>query len=217
MNEISPIIQIGDVLLSSDIITEYFCCDLDDCHGACCVEGDAGAPVTLDEVMEIEGMLDEVWNDLSASAQAVIDKQGVAYTDQEGDLVTSIVGGKECVFASLTPFPSSKGEGSTNPCWLCMLEKAARNKANFHFSFVHSPFVKPISCALYPIRVKQFSNGLVGLNYNRWTICEGARKKGRELKLPVYRFLKDPLIRRFGEEWYQELCDFAESTLLSNK
>lgn len=211
MNEISPIIQIGDVLLSSDIITEYFCCDLDDCHGACCVEGDAGAPVTLDEVMEIEGMLDEVWNDLSASAQAVIDKQGVAYTDQEGDLVTSIVGGKECVFASLTPFPSSKGEGSTNPCWLCMLEKAARNKANFQFSILHSQFVKPISCALYPIRVKQFSNGLVGLNYNRWTICEGARKKGRKLKLPVYRFLREPLIRRFGEEWYQELCDFAEN------
>ena len=217
MNEISPIIQIGDVLLSSGIITEYFCCDLDDCHGACCVEGDAGAPVTLDEVMEIEGMLDEVWNDLSASAQAVIDKQGVAYTDQEGDLVTSIVGGKECVFASLTPFPSSKGEGSTNSCWLCMLEKAARNKANSPFSILNSQFVKPISCALYPIRVKQFSNGLVGLNYNRWNVCEGARKKGRELKLPVYRFLKDPLIRRFGEEWYQELCDFAESTLLSNK
>ncbi len=217
MNEISPIIQIGDVLLSSDIITEYFCCDLDDCHGACCVEGDAGAPVTLDEVMEIEGMLDEVWNDLSASAQAVIDKQGVAYTDQEGDLVTSIVGGKECVFASLTPFPSPKGEGSTNPCWLCMLEKAARNKANSPFSILHSQFVKPISCALYPIRVKQFSNGLVGLNYNRCNVCEGARKKGRELKLPVYRFLKDPLIRRFGEEWYQDLCDFAESTLVSNK
>lgn len=217
MNEISPIIQIGDVLLSSDIITEYFCCDLDDCHGACCVEGDAGAPVTLDEVMEIEGMLDEVWNDLSASAQSVIDKQGVAYTDQEGDLVTSIVGGKECVFASLTPFPSPKGEGSTNPCWLCMLEKAARNKANSQFSIVNCQFDKPISCALYPIRVKQFSNGLVGLNYNRWNICEGARKKGRELKLPVYRFLKDPLIRRFGEEWYQELCDFAENTLLSYK
>lgn len=217
MNEISPIIQIGDVLLSSDIITEYFCCDLDDCHGVCCVEGDAGAPVTLDEVMEIEGMLDEVWNDLSASAQAVIDKQGVAYTDQEGDLVTSIVGGKECVFARLSPFPSAKDEGNTSPCWLCVLEKAARNKANFQFSILNSQFVKPISCALYPIRVKQFSNGLVGLNYNRWTICEGARKKGRELKLPVYRFLREPLIRRFGEEWYQELCDFAESTLVSNK
>lgn len=214
MIEIPPIIQVGDVLLSSDIITEYFCCDLDDCHGACCVEGDAGAPVTLDEVMEIEGMLDEVWNDLSASAQAVIDKQGVAYTDQEGDLVTSIVGGKECVFASLSSFPSAKGEENTNPCWLCMLEKAAREKTNSQFSIVNCQFVKPISCALYPIRVKQFSNGLVGLNYNRWNICEGGRKKGRELKLPVYRFLKEPLIRRFGEAWYQELCDFAES--LSN-
>ena len=210
-------LEIQDTLVSLDLFSQHFCCDLAVCKGCCCVEGDAGAPVTLDEVMEIEGMLDEVWNDLSASAQAVIDKQGVAYTDQEGDLVTSIVGGKECVFASLSSFPSSKGEGSTNPCWLCMLEKAARNKANSQFSILHSQFVKPISCALYPIRVKQFSNGLVGLNYNRWTICEGARKKGRELKLSVYRFLKDPLIRRFGEEWYQELCDFAESTLLSNK
>ena len=225
MNEISPIIQIGDVLLSSDIITEYFCCDLDDCHGACCVEGDAGAPVTLDEVMEIEGMLDEVWNDLSASAQSVIDKQGVAYTDQEGDLVTSIVNGKDCVF---TCYGDIEVNGETIPhCCLCLLEKAARNKAHSQFSIVRSAlplryakncqFVKPISCALYPIRVKQFSNGLVGLNYNRWNICEGARKKGRELKLPVYRFLKEPLIRRFGEEWYQELCDFAENTLLSNK
>ena len=213
MNEISPIIQIGDVLLSSDIITEYFCCDLDDCHGACCVEGDAGAPVTLDEVMEIEGMLDEVWNDLSASAQAVIDKQGVAYTDQEGDLVTSIVGGKECVFASLSSFPSSKGEGSTNSCWLCMLEKAARNKANSQFSILHSQFVKPISCALYPIRVKQFSNGLVGLNYNRWKVCQPAVEQGQKLDMPVYRFLREPLIRRFGEAWYQELCEVAEQLL----
>jgi hypothetical protein len=92
-----------------------------------------------------------------------------------------------------------------------MLEKAARKKANSQFSILNCQFVKPISCALYPIRVKQFSNGLVGLNYNRWTICEGARKKGRELKLPVYRFLREPLIRRFGEEWYQELCDFSEN------
>ena len=167
MKNLPPIIQVGDVLISSDILTEKFCCDLSACKGQCCVEGDAGAPVTLDEIAEIEDCLDEVWGDLSASAQAVIDKQGVAYTDQEGDLVTSIVGGKECVFASLTPFPSPKGDGSTNPCWLCMLEKAARNKANSQFSILNSQFVKPISCALYPIRVKQFSNGLVGLNYNR--------------------------------------------------
>ena len=93
-----PILQVGDVLLSSDILTEYFCCDLSVCKGKCCIEGDAGAPVTLDEVMEIENVLDMVWSDMSASAQAIVDKKGVAYTDVEGDLVTSIVNGKDCVF-----------------------------------------------------------------------------------------------------------------------
>lgn len=86
------IIQVGDVLVSSEVLTERFCCDLEACHGECCVEGDAGAPVTLDEVAAIEDALDEVWPELSASAQAVIDRQGVAYTDVEGTLVTSIVG-----------------------------------------------------------------------------------------------------------------------------
>ena len=100
MNTIPPIIQVGDVLLSSEILTEKFCCDLSVCKGECCVEGDAGAPVTMEEIAEIEESVDTVWDDLSASAQAVIDKQGVAYTDKEGDLVTSIVGGKDCVFTS---------------------------------------------------------------------------------------------------------------------
>ena len=94
VKQLPPIIQVGDVLLSSDILTEKFCCDLSVCKGECCVEGDAGAPVTLEEVAEIEDCLDIVWDDLSASAQAVIDKQGVAYVDSEADLVTSIVNGK---------------------------------------------------------------------------------------------------------------------------
>lgn len=85
------IIQVGDVLVSPDIITEKFCCDLDKCKGECCVEGDAGAPLTMDEIAGIEDALDIVWNDMSASAQAVVDKQGVAYNDRDGDLVTSIV------------------------------------------------------------------------------------------------------------------------------
>lgn len=92
------IIEIDDILVSSDIFTEEFCCDLDACKGICCVEGDAGAPVTLDEIGGIEDALDTVWDDMSASAQAVVDKQGVAYTDRDGSLVTSIVGGKDCVF-----------------------------------------------------------------------------------------------------------------------
>lgn len=185
------IIEIDNVLVSTDIFTEYFCCDLDACKGICCVEGDAGAPVTIDEIAGIEDAIDTVWDDLSATAQAVIDKQGVAYTDRDGDLVTSIVGGKDCVFTCY-----EKG------CCLCALERAWRAGK--------TAFCKPISCALYPIREKKLSNGMVALNYNRWDVCHDAVKKGNELRLPVYRFLRDPLVRHFGEDFYQQLCDAAQ-------
>lgn len=185
------IIEIDNVLVSTDIFTEYFCCDLDACKGICCVEGDAGAPVTIDEIAGIEDAIDTVWDDLSATAQAVIDKQGVAYTDRDGDLVTSIVGGKDCVFTCY-----EKG------CCLCALERAWRAGK--------TAFCKPISCALYPIREKKLSNGMVALNYNRWDVCHDAVKKGNELRLPVYRFLRNPLVRRFGEDFYQQLCDAAQ-------
>ncbi len=188
-----PILQVGDVLLSPDIITEQFCCDLDACHGICCVEGDAGAPVTLEEISQIEDSLDTVWNDLSAQAQAVIDKQGVAYADRDGDLVTSIVNGKDCVFTCYD-----------NGCCLCALERSWREGKL-------TDFCKPISCALYPIREKQLGNGLTGLNYNRWDVCKDAAAKGKELGLPVYKFLRGPLIRRFGEDWYKELEEVAEA------
>ncbi len=181
-----PIIQVGDVLVSPDIITEKFCCDIEKCHGMCCVEGDAGAPVTMDEIADIEDCLDVVWSDLSATAQSVIDRQGVAYTDLDGVLVTSIVGNQDCVFTC-----------HENDCRLCALEKAYRNG--------NSSFCKPISCALYPIRERQFSNGTFGINYHRWNICEPARLKGKELNIPLYKFLKEPLIRRFGNDWYTDL------------
>ena len=185
------IIQVGNVLVSPDIFTEKFCCDLDKCKGQCCVEGDAGAPVTLDEIAGIEDSLDTVWTDMSASAQAIVDKQGVAYVDQEGDLVTSIVNGKDCVFTCYE-----------NGCCLCALERAYRAKK--------TDFVKPISCALYPIRVKAFNNDTFGINYNSWDVCKDAVIKGKELNLPVYKFLEGPLTRRFGVEWYKELCEVAE-------
>lgn len=178
-------------MISSEILTECFCCDYEKCKGICCVEGDAGAPVTMDEIAGIEDSLDTVWPMLSASAQSVIDRQGVAYTDKDGDLVTSIVRGKDCVFTCY--------DGDN--CF-CALEKVFREG--------RTKFCKPISCALYPIREKRFDGGLVGLNYNRWAVCADAVKKGKELHLRVYQFLKDPLIRRFGEAWYQELCDVAK-------
>ena len=191
--EIPPIIQVGDVLVSSDILTQCFCCDLEACHGECCVEGDAGAPVTLEEIDQLETCLDEVWADLSASAQAVIDRQGVAYADSDGDMVTSIVGGRDCVFTFYE-----------NGTCLCALEKAFREGRTF---------CKPISCALYPIREKTFRGGLVGLNYHQWEVCKKAVEKGRQLQLPVYRFLKSPLVRRFGEDWYEELEQVAQELL----
>ena len=189
---ILPILQVGDVLLSPDILTERFCCDYEKCRGICCVEGDAGAPVSPDEIGEIESALDVVWDDLSAQAQAKIDQQGVAYIDQEGDMVTSIVNGKDCVFTCYE-------DGNC----LCALERAYRKG--------QTRFCKPISCSLYPIRAKQFGDGTIGLNYSRWDICRDAVAKGKELDMPVYRFLKEPLIRRFGADWYAELEELAET------
>ena len=203
MSSLPPILQVGDVLLSTDIITEKFCCNLAQCKGKCCIEGEAGAPVSMDEILTIEEVLDTVWNDLSASAQAVIDKQGVAYTDQEGDLVTSIVGGKDCVFTYEGDIEDPTTQQPIGHCCLCALEKAFRSGKTH--------FCKPSSCALYPIRAKRFSNGTIGLNYHQWDICQCARDKGRELDMPVYRFLEKPLVQRFGQEWYDELCSVAKS------
>lgn len=193
MNTLPPILQVGDVLISSDILCEQFCCDLSACHGACCVEGDAGAPVTLDEIAELEEQVDGIWDRLSAGAKAEINAHGVAYTDRDGDLVTSIVDGRDCVFTHKNKAPIDCGDFTIpEGCTLCLVEKR-----------------KPISCALYPIREKKFG-GTTCLNYHRWAVCRDAVKKGRELQLPVYRFLRGPLIRRFGEEWYEELCAVAQ-------
>ena len=184
-------VQVGDVIVSFDVLKEPFCCDLDSCRGACCIEGDAGAPVTLDEVAAIEELLPEVEDELSAEAREVIRRQGVAYTDASGDLVTSIVNGKDCVFTCHAP------DGGCH----CAIERA--------FLGARTSFVKPLSCHLYPIRVSQ-CGPYKALNYNRWDICRAAVAKGRKESMPVYKFLREPLIRAFGEEWYRELETVAE-------
>ena len=177
-----PSLQVGDVLLSPDIITEYFACDIAKCQGRCCEEGDAGAPVTMDEIADIEEQLDDLWPRLSASAQSEIDRTGVAYADPEGELVTCIVNGRDCAFRG--------------PCG-CLLRQ------------------RPISCHLYPIREKQLgtipatdsepAHSLIGLNYHRWAICQDAIEKGRRENIRLYQFLREPLVRRFGDAWYAEL------------
>lgn len=183
--------QIGDAIVASDIIEENFLCDLSACMGECCVEGDAGAPLEEDEVKIIEDLLSEVWDDLSPAAQAVIKKHGVAYRDHDGDMVTSIVHGKDCVFT----YYDEKG------ICKCAIEKAYREgRTNFY---------KPISCHLYPIRLQKYKD-FTAVNYHRWSICKAAVLLGKKEGLKVYEFLKEPLIRRFGEDWYNELVLVAE-------
>ncbi|MBQ9498920.1 MAG: DUF3109 family protein [Bacteroidales bacterium] len=183
--------QIGDVLISDEVLTERFICDLQDCKGACCIEGDAGAPLELDEVLELEEVLPVIWDGLDLQARKVINKQGVAYTDPEGQLVTSIVNGKDCVFTCY----------DEQGCCFCAIEKAFREGK--------TKFRKPISCYLYPIRVKQVGD-MEALNYNRWNICKAAVLLGQKENVRVYEFLKEPLIRKFGEAWYQELTEAVE-------
>ena len=179
-------IQIQDVIVSLDIFREKFLCDLDACKGECCVEGDAGAPVELDEVARLEEVLPVVWDDLSPAAREVIDRQGVVYPDRDGELVTSIVNGKDCVFTCY----DERG------CCCCAIEKAYREgKTNFY---------KPISCHLYPIRVGHYGP-YKALNYHRWSVCRAAVLLGEKEDVPVYKFLKEPLTRKFGEAWYAEL------------
>lgn len=179
-------LQIEDVIVSLDIFHEKFLCDLNACKGICCVEGDAGAPVELDEVARLEEALPAVWDDLSPAAREVIDKQGVVYPDRDGELVTSIVGGKDCVFTCY----------DEHGCCQCAIEKAYRaGKVDFY---------KPISCHLYPIRVGHYG-AYKALNYHRWSVCRAAVMLGEKEDVPVYKFLKEPLIRQFGEAWYAEL------------
>jgi hypothetical protein len=184
-------LQIQDTLISLDLIEQEFCCNLTHCRGICCVEGDSGAPVELEEVLELDNALPKVWEDLSEKAKRTIEKQGVVYADRDGELVTSIVDGKDCVFTCY----------DENGICLCAIEKAWREgKINF---------MKPISCHLYPIRVKKFPD-FIAVNYQEWNICSGARLYGQQMGLPVYQFLKEPLLRKFGQEWYDELCIAAE-------
>ncbi len=184
-------IQIDDTIISLDVFKEKFLCNLDACKGECCIEGDAGAPLEESEVEQLKKVLPVIWKDLSPEAHAIIEKQGVCYEDEDGDLVTSIVNGKDCVFTCY----DEKG------CCYCAIEKAYREgKVDFY---------KPVSCHLYPIRVQKYPE-FKAVNYHRWVVCKAAVLLGEKENVPVYKFLKEPLIRKFGEDWYQELLIAAE-------
>ncbi len=179
-------IQIQDTLVSLDLIERFFCCDLSQCHGQCCIDGDAGAPLDMDEVERIEEVLPQIYGEMDAAAQKVVENQGVCYVDSDGDLVTSIVDGKDCVFTTYTD----------DGICLCLLEKAYREG--------RIPQCKPSSCHLYPVRLAPCGL-MTAVNLHRWSVCRTAELNGLKRGIRAYQFLREPLIRQFGEDWYAEL------------
>ncbi len=185
-------LQIGNTLVSLDLIERFFCCDLARCKGECCIEGDAGAPISKKEYHKLKDILPLIWDDLLPQARTEIQRRGVGYIDEEGDLVTSIVDGKNCVFTCY---------GTDGMCY-CAIEKAYREG--------RIDFYKPISCHLYPVRIQEYSD-FTAVNYHRWKICKAAEVLGRAKGLRLYQFLKEPLTRRFGKDWYDELTGACEA------
>lgn len=186
---------IKNTLVSLDLIERFFVCDLDACLGQCCIEGDAGAPLLEEEKEEIDRRMPDIIPFLSPAAKRAVEEDGSSYRDADGDLVTQIVGGRDCVYTCYA-------EGGK--C-LCALEKAFREGK--------LPQLKPSSCHLYPVRLKPLGNGMTAVNLHRWKICKPAEVKGRKEGIRAYQFLKEPLIRKFGKEWYDELCLTAEEWL----
>lgn len=175
-------IKIGKTLVSDDLEDAHFICNLPQCHGDCCVEGDAGAPLEEEEISILEDYLDEVKPFMTQAGREVVEKTGVFDYDADGSYVTPLVNGRECAFVY-----------QENGINFCAVEKA--------FSEKKIKFQKPISCHLYPIRLQQVGE-FTAVNYEKWSICRPAVIMGRNQVVPLYRFLKQPLIRRFGEDWF---------------
>ncbi|SMO51756.1 Protein of unknown function [Saccharicrinis carchari] len=186
-------IQIDDKIISLELFTNKFICNIAKCHGVCCVEGDSGAPLEEDEGKIIEEIYPKIKHLLSPDAIKTIEEEGTSVIDFDKDLVTPIVNGKECVY---TYFDSKGGVH-------CAIEMAWKQGL--------VPFRKPISCHLYPIRTRKLSQG-EALNYDVWPICKDAVVLGKREGVSVYKFLKEPIIRKYGEAFYAEM-EAAEKEL----
>lgn len=189
-------LEIGRTIVSRDIFEEYFLCDLEKCRGACCVEGDSGAPLTPEEAGYIERDYPEFMSFLPEKHREEIERSGFSVIDNDGDLVTPLVGQKQCAYS----FYDDRG------ILKCAIEKA------YHEG--KTQFRKPVSCHLFPIRITEYKR-FDAVNYQQLEICKPGVLCGKSAKLPLYKFLKEPLIRKYGEEWYQDLeaaVDFARGT-----
>ena len=190
-------IEIDDKIVSVDILTTDFLCDVARCKGICCVEGNAGAPLEMDEMDVLEELYPIYEKYMTPEGREAIERDGFAVVDIDGDLTTPLVNDAECAY--------SYNEGGVT---LCAIEKA--------YLAGECSWRKPISCHLYPIRVAKFSNGTYGLNFHRWNVCASAFECGRKVGVPAYKMLKEAITRAFGEEFYAAL-EAAEQHIKSLK
>ena len=180
-------IQVEDKIISMDVFEKQFVCDLNACKGACCVEGDSGAPLTVEEEKKLNTLYEKVKPYMREEGISEIKKRGVAVFDSESELTTPLVNNRECAFVV-----------NENGISKCSIEKA--------FLDGETDFKKPISCHLFPISIKKYRD-LDVVNYEEIKICKPACECGSKLEVPVYAFLKEPLIRKYGEAWYKELLE----------
>ena len=183
--------QLGKTIVSEEIIEKDFVCNLSACKGTCCVEGAAGAPLEEDETKILEDIYDKVKPFLRPEGIKAIEEQGTWIKSDFGELETPLVNDAECAYVIFDEKQTA----------LCAIEEA------YNQDLVD--WKKPISCHLYPIRVKDYSE-FAAVNYNKWDICDDACSLGKELQVPVYKFVKEALIRKFGKHWYAELEKVAE-------
>jgi hypothetical protein len=176
---------IDKTIISDEITSVHFACDLPKCKGACCIEGDAGAPLEEEEISLLEDHIDEIKPFMRPGGIKEIERTGVFDYDDAGKYVTPLVEGKECAFVYFE-----------DKIARCAVEKAYVEKA--------IPFRKPVSCHLYPIRIKRMK-GNDAVNYHRWHICDPALEKGKKEKTLLYRFLEDAIIRKYGKAWFEKL------------
>lgn len=181
---------IGEALVSEDILEKKFVCHLDKCKGQCCVSGDRGAPLVEDEIIIIQNNIEAIKPFMDKEGLVLLSKNGFHEIDpDDGELITTCRDGGACVFVVFE-----------NGITQCAIEKA--NNAG------KTDFKKPMSCHLYPIRASKYGDYTV-LNYDKWDVCNPACSLGEELNIPVYKFLKEPLTRKMGPEWYQDLESLA--------
>ena len=184
-------VQIGQAIVSLDIFEKQFVCNLAGCRGMCCVYGQSGAPLADDEIDVLREAYPKIKPCMTPAGVEVVEQQGVYATDIEDDKVTPLINDSEdCAYA-----------GAENGVVYCAIEKAFLN------GWIN--FRKPVSCHLYPIRITN-CNGFDAVNYHQWDICSDALKLGKKTATPLYVFLKEPLIRKYGAEWYEQLCCVAE-------